>query len=67
MELEDCGFDLLQDVVVTSDASVAFKGVRRGINLSPSSVLNQCYRDRYLCDARGVPSWTGNGAQGSPG
>jgi hypothetical protein len=26
MELEDCGFDLLQEVVVTSDASIAFKG-----------------------------------------
>ena len=33
MELEDCGFDLLQDVVVTSDASIAFKGGRQQLQI----------------------------------
>lgn len=27
MELEDCGFDLLKEVVTTHDASVAFAGI----------------------------------------
>ena len=36
MELEDCGFDLLKDVVVTSDASTAFKGDATAVLASSS-------------------------------